>query len=326
MGFAPARLRWRLLEALHVRCLLKPQNPSRRRISVLQVHAARRSSSLASFSSSKEGINETLSSRDLLRSRIPRQLLRIAGVSFEGRQERIATLHPGQALAFEREPHNPHDKNAVAVCMLDGARLGYVPRDRTGAFLHSVCFGNVNSMGISEESGLWGASVDVQPELPPVTVLPIPRSLRGRLKLVEALENAGGTSSWEDAKRRTIARTHGQCYLTGAPASDVVEKWVPRPSDRVFKLAGFVLQAPLVTKIQHMFEHEEEYEELAAYLQRMNGWNREDAEDYLRHMKEIASDGDRIDSASVDDGWRVDLGVLSSMYIPVPDDFLPLCM
>jgi single-stranded-DNA-specific exonuclease len=40
---------------------------------------------------------------------------KIAGVSFEGRQDVIAGLRAGAALELRREPENPHDPNAIAV-------------------------------------------------------------------------------------------------------------------------------------------------------------------------------------------------------------------
>ncbi|MDQ2872742.1 MAG: DEAD/DEAH box helicase [Candidatus Eremiobacteraeota bacterium] len=40
---------------------------------------------------------------------------KIAGVSFEGRQDLVAGLQPGFQLDLERQPENPHDANAIAV-------------------------------------------------------------------------------------------------------------------------------------------------------------------------------------------------------------------
>lgn len=43
----------------------------------------------------------------------------------------------GQAVALARERGNPHDPHAVAIRGLDGAGLGYIPRDRTFHFLQA---------------------------------------------------------------------------------------------------------------------------------------------------------------------------------------------
>ncbi len=45
----------------------------------------------------------------------PRFHTKIAGVSFEGRQDVIAGLRAGALLELRREPENPHDRNAIAV-------------------------------------------------------------------------------------------------------------------------------------------------------------------------------------------------------------------
>ncbi len=45
----------------------------------------------------------------------PRFHTKIAGVSFEGRQDVIAGLRAGASLELRREPGNPHDSNAIAV-------------------------------------------------------------------------------------------------------------------------------------------------------------------------------------------------------------------
>ena len=51
---------------------------------------------------------------------------KVAGVTFEGRQALVAQVRPGEPLRLVREPANPHDPHAVAVCRDGGERLGYV--------------------------------------------------------------------------------------------------------------------------------------------------------------------------------------------------------
>lgn len=52
---------------------------------------------------------------------------RLAGVTFEGRQETITGLREGDTVWLRREPDNPHDPNAVHVERRSGASLGYLP-------------------------------------------------------------------------------------------------------------------------------------------------------------------------------------------------------
>jgi single-stranded-DNA-specific exonuclease len=53
---------------------------------------------------------------------------KLAGVTFEGRQESVAELEPGAPLRLERQPENPHDTNAVAVFDPRGRQVGFFNR------------------------------------------------------------------------------------------------------------------------------------------------------------------------------------------------------
>ena len=57
----------------------------------------------------------------------------IAGVQYNNldgssRRDVIKLCGPNERLALKREPNNPHDKNAVAVCRQSGQQLGYLWR------------------------------------------------------------------------------------------------------------------------------------------------------------------------------------------------------
>lgn len=54
----------------------------------------------------------------------------IAGFYYhEGmRPEVFRTLSMGQELILLREPENPHDNRAIAVCTIGGTKIGYIPR------------------------------------------------------------------------------------------------------------------------------------------------------------------------------------------------------
>jgi len=53
----------------------------------------------------------------------------IAGVSFEGRQELLKSLHIGQLVRLVREPQNQHDPNAIKITIEDGLSIGYINRN-----------------------------------------------------------------------------------------------------------------------------------------------------------------------------------------------------
>jgi single-stranded-DNA-specific exonuclease len=53
---------------------------------------------------------------------------KLAGVTFEGRQDVVVTLEPGTPLRLERQPDNPHDANACALFGPDGRQVGFFNR------------------------------------------------------------------------------------------------------------------------------------------------------------------------------------------------------
>ncbi len=52
---------------------------------------------------------------------------KVAGVTFEGRQDIIKGLHSGTDIMFERDPENKYDPNAVKV-LAEGKHIGFLPR------------------------------------------------------------------------------------------------------------------------------------------------------------------------------------------------------
>ncbi len=58
-------------------------------------------------------------------------ICKVAGVTFEGRQEHIAKLHMSDPVQIVPEPENPYDPNALAVHVAHGGdvfHVGYIPR------------------------------------------------------------------------------------------------------------------------------------------------------------------------------------------------------
>jgi hypothetical protein len=54
---------------------------------------------------------------------------RIVGVTFEGRQKVVAQLSIKEQVWLRREPHNPHDGNAIRVERQNGQQIGYIGRE-----------------------------------------------------------------------------------------------------------------------------------------------------------------------------------------------------
>ncbi|HEV3087266.1 MAG TPA: DEAD/DEAH box helicase [Candidatus Elarobacter sp.] len=53
---------------------------------------------------------------------------KVVGVSFEGRQDVVAALRPGDALELRRDPENPYDLNAIGV-WFGTLQLGFIKRE-----------------------------------------------------------------------------------------------------------------------------------------------------------------------------------------------------
>ena len=95
---------------------------------------------------------------------------KIVGVSFEGRQDRVGGLLPGQSLELVREPENPHDANAIAVRFGTFA-LGFLRKEiarriapnidageRYEARVGSITGGGERSVGVNIHVRRTGAS------------------------------------------------------------------------------------------------------------------------------------------------------------------------
>lgn len=64
-------------------------------------------------------------------------MVKVAGVTFEGRQEIISQLTGKEAVKIVPEPDNEFDPNALAVHVayaLEVRHIGYVPRDMAAVF------------------------------------------------------------------------------------------------------------------------------------------------------------------------------------------------
>lgn len=88
--------------------------------------------------------------------------MKVAGVTFGGRQRTVARLKSGQELVFITEPSNPYDNHAVKVCTTGGEQIGYVAKEhnyqifcnlmnKTGSY--KVYVSNVTGGGMGSNYG-----------------------------------------------------------------------------------------------------------------------------------------------------------------------------
>jgi single-stranded-DNA-specific exonuclease len=78
---------------------------------------------------------------------------KLAGVSFEGRQDVVARLAPGVVLRVVREPDNPFDANAVALLDPTGAQAGFFNRRLAVALAPLMDAGAVFEVTVTEVTG-----------------------------------------------------------------------------------------------------------------------------------------------------------------------------
>jgi len=55
--------------------------------------------------------------------------VKLVGVTFENRQEKLKRLSDLDSLYLIREPDNKYDANAILVTLEDGTDVGYIPRE-----------------------------------------------------------------------------------------------------------------------------------------------------------------------------------------------------
>lgn len=78
---------------------------------------------------------------------------KLAGVTFEGRQDAIGKVFPGMALAIRREPDNPHDANAIALFDSHGHQTGYFNRRLARVLAPAVDAGIEYDVEVTEVTG-----------------------------------------------------------------------------------------------------------------------------------------------------------------------------
>ncbi len=78
---------------------------------------------------------------------------KVVGVSFEGRQDLVRALAPGEVLRLTREPENPHDPHAIKVTTEGGAQVGYLSARLAARIAPSVDVGARYSATVSQITG-----------------------------------------------------------------------------------------------------------------------------------------------------------------------------
>lgn len=78
---------------------------------------------------------------------------KLAGVTFEGRQELLQQIVPGTPLRLERQPDNPHDTNACALRDPRGEHVGFFNRRLAAALAPVIDAGAAYDIEVTEVTG-----------------------------------------------------------------------------------------------------------------------------------------------------------------------------
>jgi single-stranded-DNA-specific exonuclease len=78
---------------------------------------------------------------------------KLAGVSFEGRQEVVARLQPGTPVRLARQPTNEFDPNAIAVFAPTGEQIGFLNRRLASVLAPSLDAGAEWDVSVTEVTG-----------------------------------------------------------------------------------------------------------------------------------------------------------------------------
>lgn len=245
--------------------------------------------------------------RVALASRCPAQFFTVRGVTFEGRQELVQQLQPGQPLLLVREPSNPHDAGAVAVRTLHGDAVGFIARELTAVLPLPACTGRVMSIGLATSSGgAFGVRLACCPSLHGLAAcieLP-PRAWHTATDLQQQV----GMELWAQLLRTSVVRWRQRCALTGAPLGAVLAPeqllplWTFDAHARCVRLCDLLpvcspLAALRETVAAGAFADSDAALELATNL---TGWSADELHDYVKYARTQAYTAETSD-------WQLDM-------------------
>eukprot|EP00879_Flechtneria_rotunda_P009353 GHRR01009792.1.p1 GENE.GHRR01009792.1~~GHRR01009792.1.p1 ORF type:complete len:330 (+),score=106.31 GHRR01009792.1:262-1251(+) len=240
----------------------------------------------------RELVDFVVQQRQQLVQHCPFQLLHIRGVTFEGRQELLQKLVPGQAVLLVKEPSNEYDPAAVAITALDGNCLGHVSRQRTGDFPLQACFGHIVTLGQSQATGNWGASVSCCSVLHGLHLDSLPRSWSDKTQVQQVF----GAEAWQRKQQEALDRFYHRCAVSGITSSDVPLQVVPVWGFDHIKqhvwLADLVPIAEPLVQLKQAVEggwssNSSEVQQAGLdLLSRLMNWRQEDCKVYLMYVEQ----------------------------------------
>lgn len=127
---------------------------------------------------------------------------KLAGVSFEGRQEVVARLAPDDPLRLERQPDNPHDPCACALFDSVGDQVGFLNRRLAAVLAPAIDAGAAYDVAVADVTGGQdGASLGVN-------VVVSRRDTGERLELAGAAERRTALAALAPSELDEALRAH----------------------------------------------------------------------------------------------------------------------
>lgn len=131
---------------------------------------------------------------------------KVVGVSFEGRQDIVAGVRPGEPVELRRDAANPHDPNAVAV-LYGRLQLGYLKRAIAARIAPNIDAGERYTAAITAVTGgggkAFGINIYVTRER---RIVRREAPLRGAVDRETVLRALIGERPLRDAQREVLAR------------------------------------------------------------------------------------------------------------------------
>jgi single-stranded-DNA-specific exonuclease len=156
---------------------------------------------------------------------------KLAGVTFEGRQEVAARLVPGASLRAVRQPDNPHDSNAIALHDSHGTQVGFFNRRLAGALAPVIDAGVEYDVEVADVTGgdggrAFGVNVLVT-RRPDANGISEREAVAARKEELAALSPASWMASWSGSSSGTerFTRRSSGHSTSSPPATAVSPSW-----------------------------------------------------------------------------------------------------
>lgn len=131
---------------------------------------------------------------------------KVVGVSFEGRQDTVAALRPGETVELRRDPGNPHDPSAIGV-WYGALQLGFVRRQIAARIAPNIDGGERYTAAVTQVTGGGSRSYGINIFVTRVRAAPVavPRDRAGVVR-DDVLRALIGDQPLREAQRSVLER------------------------------------------------------------------------------------------------------------------------